>query len=125
GGDARRDAVTLATFHAAKGLEWPVVHLAGLEEGLVPIPHARTQAQRAEAARQLYVARTRADDERRCTGAARRTVAGTPVERRLTPWLAGLAERRDDGTAAAPGPPADWRARLADQRARLARAAAP
>ena len=40
GGDDGRDAVTIATFHAAKGLEWPVVHLAGLEDGLVPITHA-------------------------------------------------------------------------------------
>src|SRR5699024_410734 len=30
------DAVTIASFHSAKGLEWDVVHLAGLEAGLVP-----------------------------------------------------------------------------------------
>ena len=41
---------TVATFHAAKGLEWPVVHLAGLEDGLVPIAHARTREQRSEEA---------------------------------------------------------------------------
>src|SRR2546427_698876 len=31
-----RDAVDVASFHASKGLEWRVVHLAGLEEGYVP-----------------------------------------------------------------------------------------
>src|SRR5690606_34522834 len=50
------DAVDVATFHAAKGLEWGVVHLAGVEDGYVPIAHARTPAARAEEARLLYVA---------------------------------------------------------------------
>ena len=123
GGDEPRDAVTVATFHAAKGLEWPVVHLAGLEEGLVPIAHARTRAQRAEEARLLYVAMTRAEDELRCTWAASRVIGGRPVQRRLTPWLAGLAERgRDERARGARVEPAgDWRARLAEQRATLAR----
>ena len=125
GGDGRRDAVTVATFHAAKGLEWPVVHLAGLEDGLVPIAHARTPAQRAEEGRLLYVAMTRAEDELHCTWAAQRTFAGRPVERRLTPWLTGLAERRRDRPDEPAGPPADWRIRLAEERARLAGTAEP
>jgi DNA helicase-2/ATP-dependent DNA helicase PcrA len=123
GVDRRRDAVTVATFHAAKGLEWPIVHLSGLEDGLVPITYARNQAQRAEEARLLYVAMTRAADELRCTWAALRTFGGTPVERRLTPWLAGLAERQRRRPEAPVGPPADWQARLAEQRARLVSAA--
>ena len=109
GVDQRRDAVTVATFHAAKGLEWPVVHLAGLEDGLVPIAHARTAAQRREEARLLHVAMTRAEDELCCTWAAERRVGDRPTQRRLTPWLAGLAERQAAASADAdaPGPPAD------------------
>lgn len=119
GGDDRRDAVAIATFHAAKGLEWPIVHLAGLEDGLVPITHARTQAQRTEEARLLYVAMTRAEDELRCTWAAERSFGGAPAERRLTPWLRGLADDQRARPDDPPGPPADWRDRLAAQRAQL------
>ena len=43
-GGADSDAVELSTFHAAKGLEWPVVHLAGVEKGLIPIHFAETRA---------------------------------------------------------------------------------
>jgi DNA helicase-2/ATP-dependent DNA helicase PcrA len=125
GNDGTRDAVSLATFHAAKGLEWPIVHLAGLEDGLIPIAHARTRDQRAEEARLLYVAMTRAEDELFCTWAARRTFGGRPAERRLTPWLAGLAEQQRARPPAPSGPAGDWRSRLAEQRAVLAGAAPP
>jgi DNA helicase-2/ATP-dependent DNA helicase PcrA len=119
GGDGWGDAVTLATFHAAKGLEWPVVHLAGLEDGFVPISHARTAAERTEEARLLYVAMTRAEDELRCSWAAHRTFGARASERRLTPWLAGLAERGPDRRRE-PVPPAEWSQRRADWRDRLA-----
>jgi DNA helicase-2/ATP-dependent DNA helicase PcrA len=124
GVDERRDAVTVATFHAAKGLEWPVVHLAGLEEGLVPIAHARSIAQRREEARLLYVAMTRAEDELCCTWAAERRVGTRPAERRLTPWLAGLDQQQREQAHEAAAPPPDWRRHLADQRAALADATA-
>ncbi|QIV85998.1 ATP-dependent DNA helicase UvrD2 [Glutamicibacter mishrai] len=54
------DGVTLASFHAAKGLEWDAVFLVGLSEGLVPISYAKDQAGFDEERRLLYVGITRA-----------------------------------------------------------------
>jgi DNA helicase II / ATP-dependent DNA helicase PcrA len=56
------DGVTLASMHAAKGLEWPVVFVVGVHEGTVPIVYADTPAQVEEERRLLYVACTRARD---------------------------------------------------------------
>jgi DNA helicase-2/ATP-dependent DNA helicase PcrA len=58
-----RDAVTLATVHATKGLEWDRVHLIGMNQGLFPISHASSEAEIAEEKRLYYVAVTRARDQ--------------------------------------------------------------
>jgi DNA helicase-2/ATP-dependent DNA helicase PcrA len=84
------DAVALATFHAAKGLEWDIVHIAGLEEGLIPIAYAETGAQLAEEDRLLYVAITRARQQLFMSWAQSRNFGSRSRSRKPSPHLAGL-----------------------------------
>ena len=57
------EGVTLSTLHAAKGLEWDNVFLAGVSEGLLPISLAQGEAAIEEEKRLLYVGMTRARDQ--------------------------------------------------------------
>ena len=122
--DQDADAVVLSTFHRAKGLQWPVVFVIGLSDGLVPISMARTAAAREEERRLLYVAMTRAEDELSCSWAAfadDRAEGRGAAPRQPSPWLRAVARRRDAlaNQEAAPDP-AKVAARLAELRARLA-----
>ncbi len=75
GADAAR--VSLMTLHAAKGLEFPTVIMAGLEEGLFPHARSREDDEELEEERRLcYVGMTRAQRRLVLTGAARRRVFG-------------------------------------------------
>jgi DNA helicase-2/ATP-dependent DNA helicase PcrA len=118
--DDGADVVELATFHRAKGLEWPVVFVAGLERGLVPIGQAKTDAAEAEERRLLYVAVTRAQRELHCSWAQRRTFGTRTVPRQPSPWL-GLIDvacarlRGDD----VPADRAVWANRAASERRKL------
>ncbi len=116
------DVVDLLTFHRAKGLEWPLVFVTGLERGLVPISWASTPAALDEERRLLHVACSRAEDELHCSWARARTVGARRSSREPSPWLAdleaaaargmrtprALSERVDDmrGALSAATPPA-------------------
>ncbi len=73
----RTDGVEMMTLHAAKGLEFPVVFIAGMEEGI--FPHSRSQIDPAaleEERRLCYVGMTRAKDRLYLTSARRRMLFG-------------------------------------------------
>jgi len=62
--DDKKNAVTLMTLHSAKGLEFPVVFIAGLEEGLFPLYHSVVDQKELEEERRLnYVGMTRAKEK--------------------------------------------------------------
>ncbi|HSF26762.1 MAG TPA: ATP-dependent DNA helicase UvrD2 [Actinomycetes bacterium] len=90
------DAVTLASLHAAKGLEWDAVFLVGLTEGMVPISYAQTPEAVAEECRLLYVGVTRAREHLALSWTRSRAPGGAPT-RRPSRFLDGLrpADQRD------------------------------
>ncbi|MHB1988952.1 MAG: ATP-dependent helicase [Acidimicrobiales bacterium] len=95
GTDRKLDAIELATFHRAKGLEWPVVFVTGLEAGLMPITHARDEVATAEEQRLLYVACTRAQEELHCSWARERRFSSDRVStREPSPYLASIERAR-------------------------------
>jgi DNA helicase II / ATP-dependent DNA helicase PcrA len=71
------EGVTLMTLHTAKGLEWPVVVLTGMEHGLFPLARAEEQPEGLEEERRLcYVGLTRAKDKLYLTWARARRRGG-------------------------------------------------
>lgn len=60
GHEPQREAVTLATIHGTKGLEWESVFLVGVNQGIFPIGYAQSDSEKAEERRLFYVAITRA-----------------------------------------------------------------
>jgi superfamily I DNA/RNA helicase len=91
----RTEKVRLLTFHAAKGLEFPVVFIAGAEEGIVPIVATRAGSDDTdpdEERRLFYVAMTRAMDELYVSYSLRRTVHGKDVDRMPSRYLSDIPD---------------------------------
>ncbi|MFF9477531.1 ATP-dependent DNA helicase UvrD2 [Streptomyces sp. NPDC014733] len=83
------EGVTLASLHAAKGLEWDAVFLVGLTEGMVPISHATSDAEVEEERRLLYVGVTRAREHLALSWSLARSPGGR-ASRRASRFLNGL-----------------------------------
>ena len=100
----RPDRVTLITLHAAKGLEFPVVFIVGLEEGLLPHRRALEDDRELEEERRLaYVGMTRAKDRLYLVHANHRSTWGVGAASEPSRFLAELPEElleadRDAGT---------------------------
>jgi DNA helicase II / ATP-dependent DNA helicase PcrA len=76
-GEKKTDFVTLMTLHSAKGLEFPVVFLIGMEEGVFPHSRSLMEEDEMEEERRLaYVGITRAEEELFITNAQMRTLFG-------------------------------------------------
>src|SRR4029078_12949193 len=87
------DAVTLMTLHNAKGLEFPVVFISGLEDGLFPLARAYDDpAQLEEERRLFYVGITRAEGKLSLTHAEERRRNGELVASRPSSFLVEIPE---------------------------------
>jgi uncharacterized protein (TIGR00375 family) len=99
--DPRSDRVSLLTMHAAKGLEFPVVFVVGLEDGLVPFSWDgnETESGVTEERRLFYVAMTRAKDRLFLTHAVQRSWRGKLRTLQRSPFLndipSGLATQHN------------------------------
>ncbi len=82
------DCVTLMTIHAAKGLEFPLVYVVGMEEGVFPGSSAQFEEDELEEERRLcYVAMTRAKERLTLTHARQRMLYGKTASNRVSRFL--------------------------------------
>jgi len=96
--EADADKITLLTLHAAKGLEYPVVFIAGLEEGLLPHVRAYEEEGGIEEERRLfYVGITRAKDQLYLSYAFRRMFYGSNEERTPSQFLVDVPDAAIEG----------------------------
>jgi hypothetical protein len=91
--DQRAEAVALLTMHAAKGLEFPVVFIAGCENGTVPLtPPDGRPCDTAEERRLFYVAMTRTRQRLYLTYSRKRRIRGKMLRRQPSPFLAEIQD---------------------------------
>ncbi len=123
--DKNAEAVTLMTLHNAKGLEFPVVFLTGLEEGLFPLARAMENPSQLEEERRLfYVGVTRAEDVLYVTHARSRRRNGELMQSLPSSFVRGLPRTlytdratirlRGSGRGAADFASRDWRSSSRD-----------
>ena len=91
--NSNRNAVTMMTLHAAKGLEFPIVYIVGMEEGLFPHARALMDREELEEERRLcYVGVTRAKERLYLTYANRRLFFGTRTQNMVSRFISDIPE---------------------------------
>ncbi len=86
--------VALMTFHGAKGLEFPVVFVAGCEKGLIPFEREGKRPSDADEERRLfYVGMTRAKERLYLTRARKRFFYGKELSGEISPFVADIEQR--------------------------------
>jgi len=105
GAEASAGVVTLMTLHTAKGLEFPVVFLSGLEEGIFPHSRALGNVKEQEEERRLaYVGITRARQRLYLTRAVMRSAWGAPAYNPASRFLGEIPDRLINWERTAPDP---------------------
>ena len=93
-GAGRDDGVQILTLHAAKGLEWRIVHLCGVEEGFHPIAHANSELALEEERRLFFVGLTRAEEQLHISWARNRAL-GSKRSRKPSMYIRELSDLLD------------------------------
>ena len=109
--DRSEDSVVLMTIHSAKGLEFPVVYVVGMEEGIFPGIRAIGEADEMEEERRLcYVAFTRAKKKLVLTHARQRMLFGRTTANRVSRFLeeSELVSGREESERRSAVRSADW-----------------
>ncbi len=90
--ESTADQVTIITTHSCKGLEWPAVYIAGVEDGLLPHSRSKVEGTMDEERRLFYVAITRAQKHLSMSFCSSRRKYGELVPCQPSPFLKELPE---------------------------------
>jgi uncharacterized protein (TIGR00375 family) len=112
--DGQVEKVALMTMHAAKGLEFEVVFIAGCEEGLIPLERSAVDKDQLEEERRLfYVAMTRAKERLCLTWASKRRLHGQILPRQISPFVLDIEQHLQEHLSA------NWKKKTKNEQTQL------